>query len=150
MNSLRDKIKEIIKSGHCIDYGYDGVDEVPYETYDDDYVVEQLIDFIRTSDPAHKAAAAEMWRRCAAAGDIYKQAYEGLYCVGCERFLTERDLVAGKCVIHNTEPAMLKEENYFFRLSKYAPEIQRRIESDELSVVPETRKHEILSFIKKT
>ena len=77
--------------------------------------------FIRTTSPKHIKAAQEMWRRCDAAGDIYKKSYEGLYCVGCEAFKTEHELTAeGKCELHQTlTPEKLKEENYFFRLSKY-------------------------------
>src|SRR3989338_8687206 len=75
--------------------------------------------FIRTTDPHHVAAAQEMWRRCDAAGDIYKKKYSGLYCVGCERYVTEKDLVDGKCADHGKPPVTLEEENYFFCFSKY-------------------------------
>jgi methionyl-tRNA synthetase len=105
--------------------------------------------FIRTTDQtAHWPGAQALWQKLVEAGDIYKKEYEGLYCVGHEAFVTEKDLVDGKCPDHGTVPEQLKEENYFFRLSKYAPQIQQKIESDEYRVVPETRKHEILSFIK--
>lgn len=106
--------------------------------------------FIRTTDQKqHWPGAQALWKKLFEAGDIYKKEYEGFYCVGHEAFVTEKDLVDGKCPDHGTAPQFLKEENYFFRLSKYAPEIKRRIESDELRIVPETRKHEILSFIER-
>lgn len=78
------------------------------------------ITFIRTTDSRHKAAAQEFWRRCAAAGDIYKKFYEVKYCVGCELEKTVSELEHGRCPIHpNLLLEMRKEENYFFRLSAY-------------------------------
>lgn len=75
--------------------------------------------FFRTTDKKHHKAAQEFWRRSEANGDIYKKKYEGLYCVGHESFITEKELVNGKCPDHGTEPIQYSEENYFFRLSKY-------------------------------
>lgn len=104
--------------------------------------------FIRTTDQKrHWPGAQALWNRLVAAGDIYKKSYEGLYCVGHEAFVTEKDLVDGKCPDHGTVPQFLKEENYFFRLSKHASEIKRLIETDELKIVPESRRTEILSFL---
>lgn len=104
--------------------------------------------FIRTSDEKiHWPGAQMLWQKLAASGDIYKKEYEGLYCVGHEAFLTEKELVGGKCPDHGTAPERLKEENYFFRLSKYTAEIQRKILSDELRVIPQSRKNEILSLL---
>lgn len=101
--------------------------------------------FIRTTDPHHVAAAQEMWKRCEAAGDIYKKDFEGLYCVGCEAFKTDRDLVDGKCPIHpHLVPEQVHEENYFFRLSKYADALRAYCAS---SIIPETRKAEAIQFI---
>src|SRR3989344_7419767 len=76
-------------------------------------------DFIRTTEERHINGAQEFWKKSLATGDIYKKSYTGLYCVGCESFKTETDLVDGKCPIHHTVPEMLSEENYFFKLSKY-------------------------------
>jgi methionyl-tRNA synthetase len=104
--------------------------------------------FVRTTDAEHKKGAQKLWGKLAEAGDLYKDSYEGLYCVGCEAFVLEKDLVDGKCPNHNKEPELLKEENYFFKLSKYANKIKEAIESDELRIVPESRKNEILSVIK--
>ncbi len=104
--------------------------------------------FIRTSDESHKRGAQKLWKKLVDAGDIYKDTYEGLYCVGCEAFAMEKDLVEGKCPNHNKEPEILKEENYFFRLSKYSEQIGDLIKSDKLKIVPLARKHEILQVIK--
>jgi len=103
-------------------------------------------DFIRTTEPRHKLGAQKLWRKLVAAGDIYKSKYEGHYCVGCEAFVTAKDLVDGKCPEHNKEPELITEENYFFRLSKYSDLISEKIRSDEVKVLPESRKNEILSL----
>ncbi|HKT78645.1 MAG TPA: class I tRNA ligase family protein, partial [Vicinamibacterales bacterium] len=77
-------------------------------------------DFIRTTSERHKAGVRELADRIFKTGDIYEGVYEGWYCVGCEAFKQEKDLVNGRCPLHpNTEPQWLKEKNYFFRLSKY-------------------------------
>lgn len=107
-------------------------------------------DFIRTSDQKrHWPGAQKMWQILAKVGDLYKDNYQGLYCVGHEAFITEKELVNGKCVDHQKAPEMIEEQNWFFRLSKYSHQIQAKIESDELKIVPETRKHEMLSLLKK-
>ena len=104
--------------------------------------------FIRTSDEkAHWPGAVALWQKLAEAGDLYKKEYEGLYCVGHEAFITEKDLVDGKCPDHGTVPEHIKEENYFFKLSKYTGAVKEKIESGELLIVPETRKNEILSLL---
>lgn len=104
--------------------------------------------FIRTTDQRkHWPGATELWRRIDAAGDLYKKEYEGLYCVGHEAFVTEKDLVDGRCPEHNMAPEVLKEENYFFRLSRYTDAIRQKIISDELRIVPATRKREILALL---
>jgi methionyl-tRNA synthetase len=103
--------------------------------------------FIRTTDDYHKRGAQKIWRKLVSSGDIYKNTYEGLYCVGCEAFVLEKDLVDGKCPNHGKEPEKLKEENFFFRLSRYGDKIKKAIESDELKIIPDSRKHEILSLI---
>lgn len=104
--------------------------------------------FIRTSDKEHHwPGAIKLWREIAAAGDIYKDVYKGLYCVGCEAFITEKELVDGKCPLHNTAPEHIEEENYFFKLSKYAPEIKRLLESGELKVTPQSKANEMLALL---
>ncbi|MBU2524071.1 class I tRNA ligase family protein, partial [Patescibacteria group bacterium] len=104
--------------------------------------------FVRTTDDNHKKGAQKLWKAIEASGDLYKDKYTGYYCVGCEAFVTEKDLEDGKCPIHKKEPNHLEEENYYFRLSKYQDQLAKLIESDELRVVPESRKNEILSLIK--
>ncbi len=106
-------------------------------------------DFIRTAvDPRHFPGAQKLWRKCDAAGDIYKRHYQGNYCIKCERFYREEELVDGACPIHGTAPESVDEENYFFRLSKYQDKLVELIESNELLIQPEHRREEILSFVK--
>ncbi len=105
--------------------------------------------FIRTTDQSHKKGAQKLWRKLVEAGDIYKSGYEGLYCVGCEAFITEKDLVEGLCPNHKCAPEKLKEENYFFRLSKYSDQIKKKIKNGDLKVVPDARKHEILAVLEE-
>ncbi len=104
--------------------------------------------FIRTTDADHISSAQKIWKKMVEAGDIYKNSYEGLYCVGCEAFITEKELVNGMCPNHNRPPEKLKEENYFFKLSKYSEKIRNLIEEGILKIVPDARKHEILSVLK--
>lgn len=105
--------------------------------------------FVRTTEEKHMLYAQEMWKKLAAAGDLYKSHYEGLYCVGCERYYLEKELVDGNCPIHKKPAVKVKEENYFFRLSKYSNEIRAKIKSDEILIVPESRKNEILNLIEE-
>src|SRR6202030_1473430 len=76
-------------------------------------------DFIRTTEPRHKEGVTYLAQKIHDAGDIYEGVYEGWYCVGCEAFKQEKDLVDGRCTLHLTVPQWIKEKNYFFRLSKY-------------------------------
>jgi|SRR3989344_1488206 len=105
--------------------------------------------FIKTSsDPRHAPGAQKLWSSFKPE-DVEKKTYQGLYCVGCEEFKTERDLVNGYCLEHpNVKPEMVKEENYFFKLGHYAKKIEKFIASDELRIVPEVRKNEVLAFIR--
>ncbi len=106
--------------------------------------------FIRTTDETiHWPGAQMLWKKLVDSGDIYKSKYIGLYCVGCETFYTEKDLVDGKCPIHLTVPEKIEEENYFFKLSKYSEKIKEKIENNELNIVPATRKNEILALIER-
>ncbi len=106
--------------------------------------------FIRTTDQkVHWPAVKKVWLKLKENGDIYKKKYEGLYCTGCEAFITKKDLVNGKCVVHKKEPEIVEEENYFFRLSKYSDKIKKAVEKDELRIIPETKKNEVLGFIKQ-
>ncbi len=105
-------------------------------------------DFIRTTDKErHWPTVQKIWNALDDSGDLYKKKYTGYYCVGCEAFLTEKDLVDGVCPNHDKEPEKVEEENYFFKLSKYEDEIKALIESDDLKIIPEGRKKEMLSFL---
>jgi len=105
--------------------------------------------FIRTTDSAHKAAAQEFWKRCEAAGDIYKKNYSVKYCVGCELEKTESELVDGKCPLHPIAALeTLDEENYFFRFSKYQEPLLKLYESQKDFVLPPHRLKEITEFAK--
>lgn len=104
--------------------------------------------FIRTSDKEHHwGGAQKLWRALESSGDVYKGSYKGLYCVGCEAFITEKELVNGKCVLHDIEPEHIEEENYFFKLSKYGPEIKRLLESGELKISPQSKVNEMIALI---
>lgn len=107
-------------------------------------------DFIRTSDRVrHWPGAQLLWKKLVEAGDIYKGKYSGYYCVGCEAYVTEKDLIDGKCPYHFKEPEKIKEDNYFFKLSRYVDEIESRIKNKELKILPESRKNEILGMLKE-
>lgn len=105
--------------------------------------------FIRTTDSHHKMAAQEFWRRCDAAGDIYKKHYSIKYCVGCELEKTESELDDnGRCPIHpNRDIEIREEENYFFRFSKYQDRLIAFYESRPDFVVPDFRLNEMKSFV---
>ncbi len=107
-------------------------------------------DFIRTSDrQKHWPGAQKLWRKLADNGDLIKDKYRGLYCIGCEAFITEKELVNGNCPHHQKPPQVIEEENYFFNFGKYRQIVIDKIESDELLVVPLSRKHEILNILKE-
>ncbi|MFA6048038.1 MAG: methionine--tRNA ligase [Parcubacteria group bacterium] len=104
--------------------------------------------FIRTTDEKHKKAVQKVLQTLFDKGAIYKGEYEGLYCVGCEQFKNESDLVDGKCPDHGTVPELLKEESYLLKLTDIQKELIQKIESDEFKITPEKYKKEILSFLK--
>ncbi len=107
-------------------------------------------DFIRTSDEKrHFPGAQKLWMALYSAGDIYKGSYKGLYCVGHEAFITEKDLVDGMCTDHKKPPEVIEEENYFFRLTKYADRIKEAIEKETLVILPESRKNETLKMLEE-
>ncbi len=102
-------------------------------------------DFIRTTEKRHTEGAQKLWLACKK--DIYKKTYRGLYCVGCEEFYKEKELVNGLCPEHKVKPEMIEEENYFFKLSKYQSELKKIYEKDEIKIIPQGRKNEVVSFI---
>lgn len=108
------------------------------------------INFIRTTDPKHKKAAQEFWKKCLEKGDIYKKNYKINYCVGCELEKAHSDLVDGKCPDHpNQELEIIEEENYFFRFSRYQESLLELYDKDPHFVVPSFRLKEIISFVER-
>ncbi len=104
--------------------------------------------FIRTTDARHVAAAQEFWKRCAAAGDIYKATYQIKYCVGCELEKTDSELESGRCPLHpNQDIETREEENYYFRFSKYQDALLAHYAADPAFVLPAGRLHEITRFV---
>ena len=106
-------------------------------------------DFIRTTEDRHRIAAQELWRRAAAAGKIYKKKYSGLYCIGCEAYKTDKDLVDGKCPDHASAPQLLEDENYFFKLTDYKNDLMRLYASRPDFVVPNGRFNEVKEWVKE-
>jgi methionyl-tRNA synthetase len=103
-------------------------------------------DFIRTTEPRHKAAVQELVRRIAATGDIYEGFYEGWYCVGCEAFKQEKDLVDGRCPLH-AEVEWIREKNHFFRLSQYRDRLLAHFSAHPEFLEPAVRRNEILRLL---
>src|SRR5215831_4656808 len=102
-------------------------------------------DVIRTSsDPRHRAGVERLWRACAASGDLYRRHYAGLYCVGCEQFYTTAELAGGRCPDHGTVPELIAEENWFFRLSRYAARLRALITDGTIRIEPAGRRNEEL------
>ena len=107
-------------------------------------------DFIRTTDQSrHWPTVKDIWLKLKENNDIYKKNYKGLYCLGCEAFITQKDLIDGKCKIHLKEPEAIDEENYFFRLSKYSNKIEELIKKDEVKIIPQEKKNEMLNFVRQ-
>jgi methionyl-tRNA synthetase len=104
-------------------------------------------DFIRTTEDRHVAAVEEIFRRINDNGDIHKGLYEGWYCVSCEAFVQEKDLVDGKCPNHQKEPEWLTEDSYFFALSKYRDRLLKHIKANPSFIVPEIRRNEIVNVL---
>ncbi|MFE9425058.1 methionine--tRNA ligase [Kitasatospora sp. NPDC006697] len=107
-----------------------------------------LDDFLRTSrDPRHAPGVAELWRRCAAAGDLYPRDYRGRYCVGCEQFYQPAELPDGRCPEHGTEPETVAERNWFFRLSRHTERLRAEITEGRLRIDPPARRNEVLALL---
>jgi methionyl-tRNA synthetase len=105
-------------------------------------------DVIRTSrDSRHQPGVERLWRACADAGDLYRKRYDGLYCTGCEQFYRAAELRDGRCPEHETLPQQVTEENWFFRLSRYAGPLRSAITSGRLRIEPAGRRNEVLAFI---
>ena len=103
--------------------------------------------FIRTTDEDHIRGAQRVINQLHENKALYEKDYQGLYCVGCERFLTDKELVDGKCPDHKIAPELIKEKNYFFKLGDYLSQVKKVIEDGTLAIEPEKRKNEIMSLI---
>ncbi|MFC1656904.1 class I tRNA ligase family protein [Patescibacteria group bacterium] len=105
--------------------------------------------FIRTTDEKHIKGVQKFLEKLKDSGSIYKDKYQGLYCTGCEKFLTAKDLIGGRCSDHKKEPEKIEEENWFFALDKYLPELKKKIKSNEIQILPESKKREVLGLIEQ-
>jgi methionyl-tRNA synthetase len=106
-------------------------------------------DFIRTTEPRHHAAVQEFMQAVYDAGYIELGTYEGLYCVSCEAYYTEDELVDGLCPVHHTPVERVTEENYFFQLSRFEDRLLAHYEAHPDAVQPASRRNEVLGFIKQ-
>ena len=105
--------------------------------------------FIRTTEKDHMYVVEKILQKIYDAGDIYFSEYEGLYCFGCERFYTERELVDGKCPDHESAPKIIKESNYFFKMSRYQDWLIDHIRKNSNFIRPERYKNEVLAFLRE-
>ncbi|MEA3468619.1 MAG: methionine--tRNA ligase [Thermodesulfobacteriota bacterium] len=103
--------------------------------------------FIRTTDKDHVATVQKILQQVYDKGDIYFDKYTGQYCTGCERFLTDKELVDGKCPDHQTVPDQITEQNYFFRMSRYQQDLIDHIHANPEFITPERYRNEVLSFL---
>lgn len=104
--------------------------------------------FVRTTEAAHRTAVARFWHAVAQSGDIYEGSYEGKYCVGCESFKTETEIVNGRCPLHsNTELEQVKEKNLFFRASAYRDQLLAHIDAHPDFIQPESRRNEVRRYV---
>ena len=105
--------------------------------------------FVRTTDPDHISVVSQVLQQIYDNGDIYFSEYEGIYCFGCERFYTERELINGKCPDHGTEPEVIKESNYFFKMSRYQQWLIDHINQHPDFIQPERYRNETLAFLRE-
>ena len=105
--------------------------------------------FIRTTDSNHIRTVQDILQQVYDRGDIYFDAYTGLYCKGCERFLTEKELINGNCPDHQAPPQEITEQNYFFRMSKYQQRLIDHIQTHPEFITPERYRNEVLSFLQE-
>ena len=106
-------------------------------------------DFIRTTEERHTKAVIAFFNKLKDSGKVYEGDYEGLYCVGCESFKKEAELVDGLCPLHQRKPELVKERNWFFKLSEYGPVLLEKIKSQEFNIRPASRRNEVISFIEQ-
>lgn len=104
-------------------------------------------DFIRTTEERHKKSVEVFMTKLQESDAFYEDEYEGLYCTGCEKFITQKELVDGLCPDHKKKPEVIKEKNYFFKLREYLPKVKELIARGEMKVEPESRRKEILGLL---
>jgi len=104
-------------------------------------------DFIRTTEPRHRAGVQKLVTACRTNGDVYEGQYEGYYCVSCEAFKQDKDLIDGKCAVHLTQPEWIREKNHFFRLSRYQQPLLEHYAAHPEFIQPEVRRNEILRLV---
>ena len=104
-------------------------------------------DFIRTTEPRHRAGVTALVSRLIESGDVYEGFYEGWYCVSCEAFKQEKDLVDGACPVHQRPPQWIREKNHFFRLSSYRQRLLDHYAEHPEALEPEIRRNEILRLL---
>ena len=105
--------------------------------------------FVRTTDAAHMEVVSKILQKIYDKGDIYYSEYEGQYCFGCERFYTDRELLNGKCPDHETAPEIIKESNYFFKMSRYQDWLIDHINQHPGFIRPQRYRNEVLAFLKE-
>ena len=105
--------------------------------------------FIRTTDSEHITVVRDVLQKIYDSGDIYFSEYEGAYCFGCERFYTDRELVDGRCPDHKTNPEVIKESNYFFKMSQYQDWLIDHIRKNPGFISPDRYKNEVLAFLRE-
>ena len=105
--------------------------------------------FIRTTNPEHQKEAVNFLLKLKEKDYLYEKDYSGLYCVGCEKFITEKELVRGKCPDHKSPPARIAEKNWFFKLKGFLPQIEKLIQDGELIIQPENARKEVLGLFKQ-
>lgn len=104
-------------------------------------------DFIQTTEERHKKTVADIFKRCFDSGDIYKGTYEGWYCRSCEAFYNETELVDGCCPTHKMKPDIVKEENYFLKLTKYSEKLLKHIQDNPSFIEPASRRNNAIAMI---
>ena len=105
--------------------------------------------FLRTTDKNHVSEVVKILEKTYNKGDIYGGFYEGFYCTPCETYYTEKDLINGNCPIHKTKAELLKEESYFFKLSKYRKKLLEHYKRNPRFILPANRKNEIINRVEK-
>lgn len=143
-----DKIVEAAKgSGETVKAYVDRISRTFKETWPKLDITNDY--FVRTTDKNHQDTVREILSKVYARGDIYFSEYEGKYCIGCERFYTDTELVQDKCPIHMSEPKLIREENYFFRMSKYQGWLIDYIDNYPDFIRPERYRNEVLAFLRE-